>query len=96
MHILNQLPLFLRKSKKLVKKDHILRVRIYKTTDLLRIDPFAKTLKTHKVTYIDGAPRYSSRVTGNLRIIWDFQDGEMHIIDLIDIGGHSGGSKIYQ
>ncbi|HIQ57180.1 TPA: hypothetical protein EYG84_00655 [Candidatus Gracilibacteria bacterium] len=38
---------------------------------------------------------YQKLLLGDLRIIWNFNNGTAEILDLIDIGGHSGGSKIY-
>lgn len=45
--------------------------------------------------------RFSSRVTGNLRIIWRYAEKEgslkeLQIISLVDVGGHSGAKKVYK
>jgi len=38
---------------------------------------------------------FSSKVTGDLRIIWNFNEDQIQVIDLLDIGGHSGNGKVY-
>ena len=39
---------------------------------------------------------YSSAVTGDLRILWQFHPTEADTIELLDIGGHSGSKKVYR
>jgi len=39
---------------------------------------------------------YSSRLTNDLRIIWNFENGKTKVLDVFDIGGHSGKSKVYK
>jgi mRNA-degrading endonuclease YafQ of YafQ-DinJ toxin-antitoxin module len=39
---------------------------------------------------------YSSSISGDLRIIWEFSENEINIIDLLDIGGHSGSKSVYK
>jgi mRNA-degrading endonuclease YafQ of YafQ-DinJ toxin-antitoxin module len=77
---------FKKKTAKLIKKDPSLRKKILKVTDQLALDPFHKGLKTHKANTVKYGLKYSSRVTGDLRIVWDF-DGEK-IILLLTISGH--------
>ena len=63
----------------------------------MKSDPYAKTLKTHKaIAKIDGRQAMSSYVTDDIRIIWRFYGDKCEIIDLIDIGGHSGKGKVYK
>lgn len=70
--------------------------RVEKTLILLSKDPFIRGLRTHKVpTRIYGI-RYSSRVTGNIRIIWDFEEEKKSLIILITIGGHAGKHRVYK
>jgi mRNA-degrading endonuclease YafQ of YafQ-DinJ toxin-antitoxin module len=60
-------------------------------------NPFMSNLKTHWVTAkYDSRPALSCFVTGDLRIIWRFEKKEIHLINLIDIGGHSGRRKVYK
>lgn len=87
---------FTKPFKKLVKKVPYLRNAIISVIKLLSDKPFDTVLKTHKVDSRLYKNVYSSRVTGDIRIIWQFgKDGEMHIL-LLEIGGHSGAGKVYR
>ena len=92
---------FLRKYIKLIKRNQELEERFDTVFDILVENPTDKRLGSHKVIAIDGAKAFSSRVTGDLRIIWRYvetEDGEkeLQIISLIDVGGHEGGKKVYK
>ncbi len=88
---------FLRKSKKYRKKNPALRPVIEKTLRSLKEDPYAPPLGTHRViAAYDGKPALSSRLTNDLRIIWREDQSEPIILDLLDLGGHSGGGKVYR
>jgi mRNA-degrading endonuclease YafQ of YafQ-DinJ toxin-antitoxin module len=68
-----------------------------KKLKILAEDPEHPTLKTHKVNAIIAKSQlYSSSITGDIRIIWDYNNGNINIIDLLDIGGHSGKDKVYK
>jgi len=62
----------------------------------MEIDPFQDCLKSHKVNTKLNGIRWSSRVTGDIRIIWDFESGLVNVINIFNIGGHSGQSKVYK
>lgn len=96
MYFLQPTNKFLRKSKKLIKKQPDLKNKIENVFLCLAEEPFSSKLKTHKVNDIDGIPAYSSTLTKDLRIIWDFRYGKPQILDILDIGGHSGKNKVYQ
>jgi mRNA-degrading endonuclease YafQ of YafQ-DinJ toxin-antitoxin module len=96
MFTLNFKSKFLKKEKKLTKKNPKLRKTIDKATDLLAMNPNNTALKSHKVIGIDSVPAFSSRVTSDIRIIWDFSKDQLRVIDLIDIGGHYGKNKVYK
>jgi mRNA-degrading endonuclease YafQ of YafQ-DinJ toxin-antitoxin module len=85
---------FERKSSKLFKKNQALRKRFYKTLYKILKDPFYKGLKTHKVNSSKWGEIYSSRITKDLRVLWDFSQNELIII-VIDIGGHEGSKAVY-
>ena len=85
-----------KKVEKLIKGNYLLKSKIDKAKDLLLIDPFCIPLKTHKVITVKNAEKYSSYVTGNLRIIWRFEKDNNTIIFLVTIGGHSGKDKVYK
>ena len=80
---------FKRKDKKLVEK-------IDKTLELFRANPFFVSLKTHKVNTNNFGEVLSSWVTGDVRIIWDFDKENISIILLLDMGKHSGAKKVYK
>lgn len=83
---------YLRKEIKLSKKNPALKSRIDNTLRVLQISPFSSKLKTHKVGNLDRYILWSSRVTGDIRIIW-VKDNDNITIVLIDIGGHD---RIYE
>jgi mRNA-degrading endonuclease YafQ of YafQ-DinJ toxin-antitoxin module len=85
---------FDRDYRKLVKGNKGLSKRIIKAIKQLSIDPFYPGLRTHMVDISDIGKIYSSRVTGDLRVLWSLKEG--NIIFLYRIGGHSGSSKIYK
>jgi len=85
---------FKSKYRKLVKNNKQLGEKINIVFDRLREDPFQKSLKTHKVHTSQFGEVFSSRVTGDLRILWS-QQGEVFVLLLLDIGGHSGNKSVY-
>lgn len=82
-------PGFKRQFKRLVKNNRLLQRKIDQVSLLLQSDPFAPSLKSHRV----GADEiyndiWSSRITKNIRIIWTFDEYENLVIIFIRIGGH--------
>jgi len=59
-------------------------------------NPFSSPLKTHKANTRLHGVRFSSSISKNLWIIWDFGEDENTIILLLTIGGHSGKNKVYK
>jgi mRNA-degrading endonuclease YafQ of YafQ-DinJ toxin-antitoxin module len=97
MKDLNYTSTFVRKAKKIVKKNKTLSIILEEKLNILAADPEHPTLKTHKVNaIISKSQLYSSSITGDIRIIWDYSDGNINVIDLLDIGKHSGKSKVYK
>jgi mRNA-degrading endonuclease YafQ of YafQ-DinJ toxin-antitoxin module len=96
MFILSFKEKFLRKAKKLTKNNSILKKAVIKTIRLLEQDPRSPILKTHKVKDINSKTAFSSKVTGDIRIIWNYQDDKANILDILDIGGHEGNNKVYK
>jgi mRNA-degrading endonuclease YafQ of YafQ-DinJ toxin-antitoxin module len=86
---------FISSYKKLLRKNKLLRPRFKKALGNLSENPFYKGLRTHRVKTRKYGERYSSRVTGDLRIIWDFYKGRLVII-VIAIGGHEGKRSVYK
>lgn len=85
---------FDRSFKKLKKKDNQLSQKVIDTLGTLSQTPFKNNLKTHKVYSRKHGATYSSRVTGDIRILWLFSNQKYTILALA-VGGHSGKSKVY-
>jgi len=84
---------FNKKLFKLIKNNFYLEDKVSSAIDTLLQDPLDPKLKSHKVQNL-----YSSRVTGDIRIIWQYNpdnNNEIQILELLDIGGHSGGNRVY-
>ena len=86
---------FLKSAKKLIKQKRITVDRLDSVVKRLAEDPFENGLKTHKVNSRIKGLQYSSRVDGDLRIIWNFDKNENLVIILLDLGGHSGNKAVY-
>lgn len=87
---------FERRYKLLVKRNSLLESKIRRVFKILRIDPFYKGLYTHKVDALYFGTHYSSSVTRNVRIIWDFSEAMSNEILIFTIGGHEGKQKVYK
>lgn len=87
----NLAPQFARKYKKLTKNNTLLKRKIRKAIVQLARDPFHQSLRTHKVNN-----HYSSSATGDIRVIWNFDGESVNIINLLNLGGHSGGNNVYK
>ena len=85
---------FDRKLKKLLKGNSQLKKRVVKALEELTVNPFTESLETHKVSTSSGT-NYSSRATGDIRIIWNFVDNKT-ILLLVTIGGHEGSRGVYR
>ncbi len=86
---------FERKLTKILKNNTKMVSLVYATIEKLRVNPFDNSLRTHKVNAVVMAEAYSSRVSGDLRLIWSFKNPKTIVI-LLDIGGHSGSGKVYR
>jgi len=87
---------FQKSLKKLVAKDSILKNKTAKVFLILAKNPIDPSLHSHKVTTRKYGQKWSSRVTGNIRIIWDYEGEALMVILLLDIGGHTGKRKVYK
>lgn len=96
MFILRLTTTFISSKEKVVKTNQILNKRLKITLQKLTVDPTHSSLKSHKVNTPDYGIRWSSWITGDLRIIWDYDDNQRLIIILLAIGGHSGTHKVYK
>lgn len=82
-----------KRLRKIKKKDKDLAKKISETLKLLLKDQFYPSLRTHKVKSKYGE-HFSSWVTGDIRILWNFDEDELSLI-VVAIGGHSGSKSIY-
>lgn len=81
---------FVRKFKRLTKKNTQIRIQIEKTLELLIEDPFESSLRTHKLKGdLDGA--WSCSVDYDIRILFEFvidpESGEEEIF-LLTLNSH--------
>lgn len=79
-----------------MKREVLLEKRIKKALKLFEKDPYYPSLKTHKVNSRLFGKKNSIWVTGDIRIIWSYKEGTIEIVDILDIGGHTGKGKVYQ
>lgn len=86
---------FKKSYRNLVSRNKVLEKKVEKAMDFLQEDPSYKSLKTHKVhTRLHGL-KYSSWVTGDIRLIWDYDEDDTLVLIMFDIGSHSGKRKVY-
>ncbi len=78
---------FKKQYKKIIRNNQILEKRVDTALMKLGEDP---ELVSHKVGTV-----WSCRVTGDLRIIWEYKKGELVLL-LLKIGGHSGSKNVYR
>jgi mRNA interferase YafQ len=86
---------FKKKYKKYIQKNSAIKSKAVKAFLVLQSNPFNPSLKTHKVNAKVKNEVFSSSISDDLRIIWEFSNQQINIIDLLDIGGHSGKTGVY-
>lgn len=92
---------FTKKFRKTARKNFddnkLLEKALVKSLSFMQEDPFHIGLKTHKVDTILNKDVYSSRITGDWRIIWQF-DEELKVATILclELGTHSGANQVYQ
>lgn len=89
-------PTFAKSYKKLMKGNFEKEKRARKAIKLMRTDPFYPSLKSHKVNTRNFGEKWSSWISGDLRIIWDFDPKEKTIIVLLAIVTHTGTHREYK
>ena len=94
MYKIRYTPHFKRTYQKLTKRNDRLKEITKVIIRKLANNPFDNSLKTHKATNPIFGKAWSSEVTGDIRILWDFSEYE--IILLLAFGGHSGKNKVYK
>ncbi len=82
--------------KALIKDNKELEKRTEKALRLLKSDSAYPSLKSHKVNTKNFGKKWSSWITSDLRIIWDFDEQEQQVILLFVIAKHSGSHREYK
>ena len=82
--------------KALIKGNENFEKRTEKTLKLLKNNPFYPSLKSHKVNTRNFGQKWSSWITGDLRIIWEFDETKKQILLLFAIAKHSGSHREYK
>lgn len=95
MYQLEKTTHFVKRADILIKSNFALRNKLAKALKYLQSDPFQPSLKSHKTSTRLFGHKWSSSVSGDIRIIWDFSDQNTIIILLLDIGSHSGKHQVY-
>ncbi len=95
MYRLRLLGSFKQSYKETIKNNKKSEKRIRKTLHLLAIDPHYPSLKSHKVNTKHFGKKWSSWVTGDLRLVWDFSKENKKTINLFAISSHSGTHSEY-
>ena len=87
---------FISTREKIAGNNETLNKRIKVTLQKLALNPAHPSLQSHKVNTRNYGIRWSWWVTGDLRIIWDYDTEQRLVIILLDIGTHSGAAKVYK
>ena len=96
MYILILTKTFDKSYRNIVKGNKELEKRTQKALKFLQHDPFYPSLKAHRVNTRNFGQKWSCWITGDLRIIWDFDEEKKLRILLLAIGSHSGSHKDYK
>lgn len=94
MYTLNVTTYFKKKYKKFAR-DKKTANKIDNTLNILPQDRYFPSLKTHRVKVKKFKSVWLSRVSGDLRILWNHSKDGVYVLDILDLGGHSGGNKVY-
>lgn len=95
MYSIRVTPHYKKRIEKATKNDQQLAHKLMSALTKLQTNPYDPTLKTHVVNTRSYGKRNSSKVTGDLRIIWDFDEYETLVIIMLDFGGHTGKRGVY-
>lgn len=81
---------------KIIAADQKKQKRLKKALNLLKVNPFYPSLKSHKVNTKSFGEKWSSWITGDLRIIWNFDPEQKLVILLLALAEHSGTHQEYK
>lgn len=85
---------YLRNAKKFIKSKRLSSKILNDTLEKLSENPMDSSLRTHKVNSRNYGKAWSSRIDGDIRIIWQYSNKKIEIF-IVDIGGHSGNKSVY-
>ncbi len=85
----------IKKTIKYLRKNKALKKYFDKAVNTMMLDPFHASLNTHKVVSRLYGEQYSSRITGDLRFIWNFKEDSIEVLLILDVGGHDGAKSVY-
>jgi len=84
---------FIKNYQRITKKNKEMCNAYEKFIKKFQKDPFSNGLKTHTINLSLGKV-YSSRVTGDIRILWEFVNEKE--VSFANTGRHSGSHSIYK
>jgi mRNA-degrading endonuclease YafQ of YafQ-DinJ toxin-antitoxin module len=88
---------FLKIYKKYIRKVEKLEKAFTKTIELIKENPHHPSLNSHKVDTRKNTDIWSSRMTGDWRIAWIYDEkNQIATIILLEVGTHSGSNQIYK
>jgi mRNA-degrading endonuclease YafQ of YafQ-DinJ toxin-antitoxin module len=96
MFSLETLESFWKNYQKIVKGNSVLKKQVQSTLEQLIRDPFYPSLKTHKVDTKKYDNVWSSRVSGDVRVVWSFDKNNRLVILVLELGTHSGANQVYK
>jgi mRNA-degrading endonuclease YafQ of YafQ-DinJ toxin-antitoxin module len=79
-----------------VNQNKALEDKISNALDSLASDPTNPSLKSHKVNSKDFGMVWSSRVTGDLRLLWIYDSKIKLVIIALTLGTHTDKYKVYK
>ena len=80
---------------KVIGSEEILKKRLRNTLEKLRLNPANPSLNSHRIN-TDWGVKWSSWITGDMRLIWDYNTEQRLVIILVAVGTHSGTHKVYK
>lgn len=83
----------IRSIRKYIKSESKLEQKFINTFEQLATDPFAHNLSTHKISSKKYGTAYSSRISGDLRVLWQIK--QTRILLIVTVGSHSGKRGVY-
>jgi len=79
----------------ITKKNKQIKKKILVALEKIRQNPYNPSLRSHKVNARSLGVKWSSFVTKDIRIIWDFDKNNDMILIMLTLGSHSGKHKVY-